>query len=68
MTPLSLKTLDLRLQALESGDTSALVERIKMLEACLSKTATLSGNGNHLKEFGLARWNPNAQDMRKKIA
>ena len=73
MMTLSLKTLNERLEALESQpeagqdqDVSALLKRIEMLEACLSKTATLSGNGNNLREFGLERWVPGKADMRKR--
>jgi hypothetical protein len=41
------------------------MERLEKLEQCVSKMATLSGNANHLPEFGLKRWEPSQNDMRK---
>lgn len=40
-------------------------DRLTNLENCVAKMATLSGNGNHLKEFGLDRWIPGKDDMKK---
>lgn len=39
--------------------------RIDKLEQALCKVATLTGNGNHLSEFGLERWVPGKKDMNK---
>jgi hypothetical protein len=40
-------------------------QRLENLENCIAKIATLTGNGNHLKEFGLTRWTPEMKDMQK---
>ena len=42
-----------------------LLNRVEMLEACLSKVATDAGQGNTLKNFGLKRVNPTINEMRK---
>jgi hypothetical protein len=39
--------------------------RIGKLELALSKVATLSGNGNHLREFDLEPWTPSKKEMNK---
>jgi hypothetical protein len=38
---------------------------IERLEACLSKLAVMAGQGNILAEFGIDRWVPGKNDMRK---
>jgi len=52
-------------QTKKRTSTADLVERIENLERCMEKIATLSGNGNHLLEFGLNRWEPKPKDMTK---
>lgn len=39
--------------------------RIHMLERCIEKTATFTGNGNILLEYGLRRWIPGKSDLSK---
>ena len=43
-------------------------EQIKNLTAALSRVATLTGYGNHLKEFGIDKWTPTRKDMNKKFS
>ncbi|MDB4261366.1 hypothetical protein N9878_00725 [bacterium] len=38
---------------------------LNMVAKALEKIATYSGHANHLAEFGLKRWNPQAKDMTK---
>lgn len=40
--------------------------RIDVLTAVVAKIATLTGNGNHLKEYGIEKWQPSKSDMGKK--
>lgn len=49
----------------EAGDAPSPMERLHKLESCVAKMATLSGNANHLAEFGLKRWDPSKKDMQK---
>lgn len=42
-----------------------LVARVDQLTAALEKIATYSGHANHLPEFGMKRWEPQAKDMTK---
>ena len=42
-----------------------LLERLEKVEKCLEHVATNSGQGNLLKEYGLTRWEPSKNDMRK---
>lgn len=44
----------------------SLQERIDVLTAVVAKIATLTGNGNHLKEYGIEKWQPSKSDMGKK--
>jgi len=46
-------------------DVAELLDRIDRLERCLEKVTTLTGQGNHLMEFGLTRWEPSKEDMNK---
>jgi len=42
-----------------------LEEKYVNLVNLLSKVAVLTGNGNHLKEYGIERWVPGKKDMNK---
>jgi len=42
-----------------------LEERCINLESLLSRVAVLTGNGNHLKEYGVERWVPGKKHMNK---
>lgn len=43
----------------------SLVEKIDILEQAVCRIATLTGNGNCLKEYGLEKWEPSQHHMRK---
>jgi hypothetical protein len=60
------KILDLEAQAKASGDQiEALMLHIERIEACLCKIATMTGQANNLEEFGMTRWQPGLNDMKK---
>jgi len=40
--------------------------QVAKLTLALAKIATLTGYGNHLKEFSIEKWTPKKQDMGKK--
>ncbi len=42
-----------------------LEERCINLENLVSRVAVLTGNGNHLKEYGVERWEPGKKHMNK---
>ncbi len=42
--------------------------QIENLTLALSKIATLTGYGNHLKEFQIDKWEPTRKDMNKKYS
>jgi len=46
-------------------EVKALKEEVENLKACLIKIASLSGQGNHLPEFGYTLWTPSKADMQK---
>jgi len=47
-------------------DKIAILEaRIEMLERCVERVTTLTGNGNILRAFGLSRWLPGKKDLSK---
>lgn len=47
-------------------DKTAILEaRIEMLERCVERVTTLTGNGNILRAFGLSRWLPGKKDLSK---
>ena len=39
---------------------------IDRLEACLSKLAVMTGQGNILNQFGIERWMPSKDDLKRK--
>lgn len=43
-------------------------EQIKNLTAAISKITTLTGYGNHLKEFSIDKWEPTRKDINKKYS
>lgn len=49
----------------EQSKIESLEIEVKNLTAALSKIATLTGHGNHLKEFKIEKWNPSKKDMKK---
>jgi len=49
----------------KNPEMEQLKERINMLESCLERVATLTGNGNILMAFGLKRWIPGKSDLSK---
>jgi hypothetical protein len=38
-------------------------QELNNITAAIEKLATLTGNGNMLREFGMTRWNPTRKDM-----
>jgi len=50
----------------KSDSIEALEIQVKTLTLALGKIATLTGNGNHLKEFGIEKWVPTKEEMGKK--
>jgi len=46
-------------------EVAELTAGMVVLMNAVSKFAVLTGNGNHLKEFGLERWEPSKKDMNK---
>lgn len=46
-------------------EAQALQLRVDKLEKALCKVATLAGQGNQLREFGLEPWIPSKADMKK---
>jgi len=57
---------------LTNDDVFLLMEKVEMLEgqvakltAALAKIGTLTGYGNHLREFGIDRWEPTRKDLQK---
>ena len=44
---------------------NAQAEQIENLTKALAKIATLTGYGNHLKEFQIDKWQPDRKDMTK---
>ena len=42
-------------------------EQIKNLTSALAKIATLTGYGNHLKEFSIDKWEPTRKNINKKF-
>lgn len=56
----------------DEDHVALLEERLKKLEGnyvnmvnLLSRIAVLTGNGNHLSEYGIERWMPGRKDMNK---
>lgn len=47
---------------------SGLEEHNENLTKALAKIATLTGYGNHLKEFNIDKWEPTKKDMGKKYS
>jgi len=45
---------------------SNLENQVENLTAALAKIATLTGYGNHLKEFDIDKWEPTKKDLTKK--
>jgi len=43
----------------------ALEERLENVEKALVKITSLTGQGNHLAEFGYSMWTPGKKDMQK---
>lgn len=47
------------------GTDCGACEKVGRLERALEKIITLTGHGNMLREFGLKRWEPSADDRRR---
>ncbi len=45
--------------------TDPMTERVEKLELCVAKMAHYSGQERVLDEFGIERWTPGRNDMRK---
>lgn len=50
----------------EQPKPKTLEEQVENLTAALAKIATLTGYGNHLKEFQIDKWEPTKKDINKK--
>lgn len=61
--PSSIKEMDEKVNKLIAGVEE---ENLK-LKLALAKIGTLTGYGNHLKEFGIEMWTPGAKDLKKKV-
>jgi len=48
-----------------AAELTQMMKRIRMLEVCLERVATVTGNGNILMQFGLSRWIPGKKDLTK---
>lgn len=46
-------------------EVKLLEARVDKLEACISRMAHQSGTGNILKEYGIEKWEPGKNDMKK---
>lgn len=57
------KTTRPKSKAVEKQDKE--LTELEQIKACVERIATLSGHGNVLKEYGLTRWEPSKNDMRK---
>ena len=49
----------------KASKNAELEARVELLETLVIKLASLSGNGNMLREFGFKMWTPGQADMRK---
>lgn len=49
----------------EQKQIKELEEQIINLKLALAKIGTLTGYGNHLKEYGIEKWTPGKKDLSK---
>ena len=49
----------------QSTKPVSLEDRVKNLEALVSKLSVMVGQGNMLSEFNIERWSPSKKDMSK---
>lgn len=49
----------------EQKQIKELEDEILNLKLALAKIGTLTGYGNHLKQFGIERWEPSKKDLSK---
>lgn len=49
----------------QADTIAALESQVENLSNALGKIATLTGYGNHLKEFSINKWTPSKKDLSK---